>query len=78
MPNVPQFVVAAVDFCNASARAVALAGLIADRCGAATFRLLRAQVDMRELCHAIDPIGCPVHLALQRRPRQLRRVRGRG
>jgi nucleotide-binding universal stress UspA family protein len=43
MPSVPQSVLAAVDFGDASARAVALAGLIAERCGASTFRLLHVE-----------------------------------
>jgi nucleotide-binding universal stress UspA family protein len=43
MPSVPQSVLAAVDFGDASARAVALAGFIADRCGAVTFRLLHTE-----------------------------------
>lgn len=43
MPTVPQSVVAAVDFGDASARAVALGGFIADRCGAATLRLLHTE-----------------------------------
>jgi nucleotide-binding universal stress UspA family protein len=43
MPSVPQSVLAAVDFGDASARAVALAGLIADRCGAATLRLVHVE-----------------------------------
>jgi len=43
MSNVPHSVLAAVDFGDASARAVALAGFIADRCGAATFRLLHTE-----------------------------------
>lgn len=43
MPTVPQSVLAAVDFGDASARAVALAGLVADRCGAATLRLLHTE-----------------------------------
>lgn len=42
-PDLPRAVLAAVDFGDASARAVALAGLIADRCGAATLRLLHAE-----------------------------------
>lgn len=41
--TVPQSVLAAVDFGDASARAVALAGLVADRCGAARLRLLHVE-----------------------------------
>ena len=43
MPAVPLSVLAAVDFSEASARAVALGGLIADECGAAAFRLLHVE-----------------------------------
>lgn len=43
MPSVPLSALAAVDFGDALARAVAVAGLIADRCGAATLRLLHAE-----------------------------------
>lgn len=43
MPTVPQSVLAAVDFGEASARAVALGGFVADRCGAATLRLLHTE-----------------------------------
>jgi nucleotide-binding universal stress UspA family protein len=43
MTSVPQSVLVAVDFSDASARAVALAGLIADRCGATAFRLLHTE-----------------------------------
>ena len=43
MLTVPQSVVAAVDFGDASARAVALGGFVADRCGAATLRLLHTE-----------------------------------
>jgi nucleotide-binding universal stress UspA family protein len=40
MSSFPRSVLVAVDFSEASARAVALAGFIADRCGATAFRLL--------------------------------------
>ena len=43
MPTVPQSVLAAVDFGEASARAVALGGFVAERCGAATLRLLHTE-----------------------------------
>ena len=43
MLTVPQSVLAAVDFGDASARAVALGGFVADRCGAATLRLLHTE-----------------------------------
>jgi nucleotide-binding universal stress UspA family protein len=43
MPTVPRSVLTAVDFGEASARAVAVAGLVADRCGAAMLRLLHAE-----------------------------------
>jgi nucleotide-binding universal stress UspA family protein len=43
MPIVPLSVLTAVDFGDASGRAVEVAGLIADRCGAATLRLLHAE-----------------------------------
>jgi nucleotide-binding universal stress UspA family protein len=43
MTTVPQSVLAAVDFGEASARAVALGGFVADRCGAATLRLLHTE-----------------------------------
>lgn len=42
MRNLPQSVLAAVDFGDASARAVALGGSIAEQCGVTTFRLLHA------------------------------------
>jgi nucleotide-binding universal stress UspA family protein len=43
MSNPPKSVLAAVDFGDASARAIALGGVIAQRCGAATLRLLHAE-----------------------------------
>jgi nucleotide-binding universal stress UspA family protein len=43
MATLPRSVMVAVDFGDASARAVALAGLIVDRCRAATLRLLHAE-----------------------------------
>lgn len=43
MTTSPRSVMVAVDFGNASARAVALAGLILDRCGTGTLRLLHAE-----------------------------------
>lgn len=43
MSPLPQSVLVAVDFSEASARAVALGGLVADRCRAATLRLLHAE-----------------------------------
>ncbi len=43
MATLPRSVTVAVDFGGASARAVALAGVIVDRCGAATLRLLHAE-----------------------------------
>jgi nucleotide-binding universal stress UspA family protein len=43
MATLPRSVIVAVAFGAASARAVALAGLIADRCGATTLRLLHAE-----------------------------------
>jgi len=43
MTTAPRSVLVSVDFGEASARAVALAGLIVERCGAATLRLLHAE-----------------------------------
>jgi hypothetical protein len=43
MPAVPRSVLAAVDFGDASARSVTLAGLIADRCEAKTLPLLHIE-----------------------------------
>jgi nucleotide-binding universal stress UspA family protein len=43
MPSIPQSVLAAVDFGDASVRAVALAGLVAERCGVSTLRLLHTE-----------------------------------
>ena len=43
MPTVPRSVLVAVDFGEASARAVALGGLVADRCKVATLRLLHTE-----------------------------------
>jgi nucleotide-binding universal stress UspA family protein len=43
MPTVPHSVLVAVDFGDASARAVALGGVVADRCGATTLRLLHTE-----------------------------------
>jgi nucleotide-binding universal stress UspA family protein len=43
MPTIPRSIVVAVDFGDASARAVAAAGFIAERCHAATLRLLHAE-----------------------------------
>jgi len=43
MVKVPRSVLVAVDFGDASARAVAIGGAIADRCNAASFRLLHAE-----------------------------------
>jgi nucleotide-binding universal stress UspA family protein len=43
MTTLPRSLIVAVDFGDASARAVGLAGLIADRCGATTLRLLHAE-----------------------------------
>jgi nucleotide-binding universal stress UspA family protein len=43
MPGLPNSVLVAVDFGEASARAVALAGAVAVRCGTATLRLLHAE-----------------------------------
>ena len=43
MANAPRNVLVAVDFGEASARAVAIGGLVAERCHAATLRLLHAE-----------------------------------
>lgn len=43
MQSLPQSVLAAVDFGEASARAVAIAGLVAERCEGATLRLLHVE-----------------------------------
>jgi nucleotide-binding universal stress UspA family protein len=43
MPTVPLSILAAVDFGEASARAVEVAGVLADRCGASALRLLHAE-----------------------------------
>src|SRR6266511_6143158 len=43
MTTAPRSVLVSVDFGEASARAGALAGLIVERCGAATLRLLHAE-----------------------------------
>ena len=43
MPSLPPSVLVAVDFSDASARAVALAGFIADRCEATAFRPLHTE-----------------------------------
>ena len=43
MTTLPRAVLVAVDFGHASARAVTLAGLIVDRCGTGTLRLLHAE-----------------------------------
>jgi nucleotide-binding universal stress UspA family protein len=44
MAALPRSVIVAVDFGDASARAVATAGLIVDRCAAASLRLLHAEI----------------------------------
>ena len=67
MPVVLQSVLAAVDFGDASARAVALAGLVADRCGAATLRLLHTEAAEAPAYFTHDQIE-----ALERQQQEMR------
>jgi nucleotide-binding universal stress UspA family protein len=67
MVRVPQSVLVPVDFGNASARAVAIGGAIADRCKAGAFRLLHAESMEAPVYFTPEQIG-----ALKRESRALR------
>jgi nucleotide-binding universal stress UspA family protein len=67
MVKVPHSVLVPVDFGDASARAVAIGGAIADRCKAAAFRLLHAETIEAPVYFTPEQIG-----ALKRESRALR------
>jgi len=67
MPTVPQSVLVAVDFGEASACAVAIGGLVADRYGAATLRLLHVEAAEAPTYFTYDQIE-----ALERQQQEMR------